>query len=144
MMATSPIRSRLVRFLVRRSSRAGPITPGRSSGLLRCLIGSFRNGAIIVSHPARPMEQTRPHTASPDGPAHRPTQDVPLPLRPRPAPPQPPPASPGAPPPPPPAPPLAPRRGAPRGGGEQQTRVRPGIFGVLEAGQHPGQLGDPP
>ena len=43
MIAISPDESRLTRFLVRRSSRAVPVIPGRSSVLVRCARGSLKN-----------------------------------------------------------------------------------------------------
>src|SRR5579863_5883919 len=52
MMAMSPGASRLVRILVRLSSLAGPVTPGRSSVLVRCVMGRLRNWAIIGFHTA--------------------------------------------------------------------------------------------
>src|SRR5947207_6886655 len=61
MMAMSPGHSRLVRFLVRRSRRAGPITPGRSSGLPRRVQGMRRDGLFIAFHPARQDDHRRLH-----------------------------------------------------------------------------------
>src|ERR1035441_1630337 len=71
MMAISPGHSRVVRFLVRRSRRARPVTPARASGLLRCNLGNFRNGAIALSIlPDRPepRSHTRHHRAHEPGP----------------------------------------------------------------------------
>src|SRR5260370_42476979 len=48
MMAISPGESRLVRFVVLRSRRAGPITPGRSSDLPRRVQGRRRDGLFIA------------------------------------------------------------------------------------------------
>src|ERR1700733_13813678 len=48
MIAMSPGLSRLVRFLVRRSRRAGPITPGKSSDLPRRDQGRRRDGDFIA------------------------------------------------------------------------------------------------
>src|ERR1700743_506672 len=48
MMAWSPGQSRLVRFLVRRSRRAGPATPGSSVALPRWMTGILTDGTFIV------------------------------------------------------------------------------------------------
>src|SRR3984957_4316199 len=145
MMAISPSRRRLVRFLVLRSSRAAPITPGRSSGLLRCLFGSFRNGANIAVHPARPGDQVTPHAGSGNSPGRWARLRLSAPVQPslswvrsagRPARPVSRARSAG--------PGLRGRCPFRRGGGERLPPGRPAELGVLEAGQHPGQLRDPP
>src|SRR6202012_2581075 len=48
MIAMSPGQSRLVRFLVRRSRRAGPAPPGSSVGLPRWMTGILTDGTFIV------------------------------------------------------------------------------------------------
>src|SRR5690348_12788836 len=115
MMAMSPGASRLVRFLVRRSSLAGPLTPGRSSALARGVMGRLRNCAIIGSILPETKAGLRHHAnlAPGSGSARLPAQPDSalgvLPFR----------------------------------GGEQFTGVRPAELGVFEPGQHPGQLTHP-
>src|SRR5215475_23821 len=120
MMATSPGLSRLVRFFVRRSTRAGPAMPGRSSGLVRCFIESLRNWAIIVTILPDPP-RTRSHTPHQRRPFRQVAAAAERPLRP------------------------GPPRGRPFRGrrGQQLPRVRPPKLGVLKTGQHPGELDDP-
>src|SRR5215472_494315 len=113
MMAISPGVSRLVRFFVRRSRRAGPLTPGRSSALGRGVMGRRRNWAIIESHPARNPGLACAITLIPYRDQGQPGYSARWVLALR------------------------------TSGGEQLTGVRPAELGVFEPGQHPGQLAHP-
>src|SRR5215510_725318 len=118
MMAISPGARRLVRFLVRRSSLAGPLTPGRSSVLGRGVMGRLRNCAIIES--ILPEIRGWPAPSLQPGAGEVVSGLVLVP------------ELPGF------------RVGTLRaGGGEQLTGVRPPELGVFEPGQHPGQLAHP-